>query len=131
MDPILIAVLSICMRATHILAVTTLLGGVIFARITKSPVGSFASYFGWAAFLILISGIYNLVTKENIPPRYHLWFGIKMLFALHILAVSAMLARSSVSEEKKFRLMGGVAVTGLLTVILSAYLRFIANWMQI
>lgn len=125
------AVLSVLMRSIHILAAITLLGGAIFAQTTAAPMRRFAPYLQWGTALIVISGIYNLVTKQNIPPRYHLWFGIKMLLALHILAVSILLSRSSITQEKQARLTKGVVFTGVIVVILSAYLRFLANWMLI
>jgi len=125
------AMMSVCMRAVPIFSVITLLGGIVFARATKAPLERFAPYLQWSSILIILSGVYNLVTKQNIPPRYHIWFGLKMLLALHVLGVSFVLAKASVGEEKKMRLMSGVIITGVLIVVLSAYLRFLANWMMI
>jgi len=125
------AVLSVVMRSVHILSVVTLLGGVLFAVTTAAPMQRFAPWLRWSSVLLVLSGVFNLVTKQNIPPRYHLWFGIKMLLALHILAVSILLSRSSIGEERKTRLAKGVLATGVVVVVLSAYLRFLANWMLI
>jgi uncharacterized membrane protein len=147
MDPVLGAVLAVLMRWLHIISVIILLGGMVYARFVLAPVltalpeaekGSivvrsaegFRTIILLAIFAILLSGLYNLITKPNIPSGYHMWFGIKMLFVLHIFAVSFLLARSSVSEEKRNRLMTGVIVSGVLVTFLSAWLRFLTNWLQ-
>jgi uncharacterized membrane protein len=147
MDPVLGAVLAVLMRWLHIISVITLLGGMIYARyvlapaLTGLPEGeknnilarsaeNFRSLILVTVFIILLSGLYNLFTKPNIPAGYHMWFGIKILFVLHIFAVSFLLARSSVSEEKRNRLMTGVVASGILVTILSAWLRYMTNWFQ-
>src|SRR5947209_10953090 len=131
MDPLLGAVLAVVMRWVHIISVITLLGGVIYARYVLAPALSglpdpsktellartakeFRSLILLTIFTILLSGLYNLITKANVPHGYHMWFGIKMLFVLHIFAVSFLLARSSVSEEKRNRLMTGIVMSGLV-----------------
>jgi uncharacterized membrane protein len=147
MDPIASAVLSVLMRWTHILSVITIVGGLLYARIGVAPAlerlpaaeriafgeavnGRFRQWLGLALFLLVLSGLYNLVTKTNIPPGYHLWFGIKMLLALHIIAVSILLARPSLKQERRNRMMTSVVISGIVVVALSAYLRFLSNWMQ-
>src|SRR3954452_17148607 len=103
MDPILGAVLSIAMRWIHILSVVVVLGGLTYSRAVlvpslallpdekRSEVAAAANlrFRPWvrlAIFLMVVSGLYNLVMKANIPPGSHIWFGIKMLLALHIIA---------------------------------------------
>jgi hypothetical protein len=132
MDPIAGAVLSVFMRWTHILSVITIVGGLLYARIGVAPALEKLPAAERIAFgeAVNVSGLYNLVTKTNIPPGYHLWFGIKMLLALHIIAVSILLARPSVKQERRNRMMTGVVITGIAVVALSAYLRFLSNWMQ-
>lgn len=143
MDPVVGAVLSVTMRWIHIFSAITLLGGIVHARYVIGPAANtagtaaleraglyFRPFILWAIAGIIISGVYNLVTKQNIPPRYHIWFGIKVLFALHVLAVSYLLSRSSVSQERRMHLMTGVVWSGILVTMISAYLRFISNWMH-
>jgi uncharacterized membrane protein len=147
MDPVLGAVLAVLMRWVHIVSVITLLGGMIYARYVLAPALSglpepqksdmlarsaegFRSLILLTIFTILISGIYNLLTKPNIPAGYHIWFGIKMLFVLHIFAVAFLLGRSSVPEERRNRLMAGVVISGVLVTVLSAWLRYLSNWFQ-
>jgi len=148
MDPIFSAVLSIVMRWTHVLSVITVLGGLLYARLAVAPALAtlpaesgaqfaaslntrFRPWLRFAVFMLVVSGLYNLVTKANIPTGYHMWFGIKMLFALHIIVVSFLLSRASVTQEKRNRMITGVVATGIIVVILSGYLRFLSNWMQL
>src|SRR6266446_6082542 len=105
MDPIAGAVLAIAMRWTHILSMVTVLGGLLHAKIVVEPAlamlpaeehsklaatlnDRFRPWLRLAIVTLVLSGLYNLVTKPNIPPGYNMWFGIKMLLALHIIAVS-------------------------------------------
>jgi uncharacterized membrane protein len=144
MDPIVGAVLGVLMRWVHITSVVMLLGGVLYARLVVAPalknapasVGeqiaeNFRPWLLLTIVTILVSGLYNIVTKPNIPPGYFVWFGIKMLLALHILSVSFLLARASLTEERRNRLLTGVAISGVAVTMISAWLRFLTNWMRI
>ena len=147
MDPITGASLGILMRWIHIISVVTAIGGLLYSSLVVAPAfGSLApearSAFAAAVndrfrpllrlsiITLIVSGIYNLVTKANLPPGYHMWFGIKMLLALHVIAVSFLLSSASVTQERRRRMTTGVVISGGLIVLLSAYLRFLTNWMQ-
>ena len=147
MDPITIAVLGIAMRWTHILSIIVVLGGLAYARVVLVPAlavlpaekrselaaaanSRFRPWVRFAIFLLVVSGLYSLVMKANIPPGYHMWFGIKMLLALHIIAVSFLLTSASVTQERRNRMTTGVIISGAVVVLLAAYLRFLSNWMQ-
>jgi uncharacterized membrane protein len=147
MGPIGGAVAGVWMRWVHILTVITVLGGLIYARLVESPAlellplerradvagainNRFRPWLRFALFALVLSGLYNLVTKVNLPPGYHLWFGVKMLFALHIITVSFLLSKPSVKQERRNRMMSGVVISGVIVVLISAYLRFLSNWMQ-
>lgn len=80
-----------------------------------------------AAVAIFLSGLYNLMTKVNTPKPYHMVFGIKFLLALHVLAVGVMAARANVDEAKRQRWLTGVSISGLVIVLLSAYLRWLSR----
>jgi uncharacterized membrane protein len=147
MDPIVGAVLAIAMRWTHILSMVTVLGGLFYAKLAAEPAlamlpaeerskladtlnDRFRPWLRLAIVTLVLSGLYNLVTKPNIPPGYHMWFGIKMLLALHIIAVSFLLSSSSLTQERRSRMTTGVVISGIIVVLLSGYLRFLSNWMQ-
>jgi uncharacterized membrane protein len=141
------AVMGVLMRWLHIISAVTLLGGMIYARYVMAPAAtvlpeSERQKFAVAArermrplvlvpvFTLVISGVYNLAGKSNIPPNYFLWFGLKMLLALHVIAVSFLLVRASLSQERSNRLLTGVVYSGMAVALVSAYLRLLSNWLQ-
>ena len=115
------AVLPILMRWLHIASVVVLLGGVFYARVVS---GELAKNFKPIAFGaiggLLLSGTYNFFTKPFYPPTYQMWFGIKILLALHVFA-SVILYR-----EGKRRALTGVVISGAFILGISAYLRWIS-----
>src|ERR1043166_8954317 len=82
------AALPIAMRWLHIASVVILLGGVFYARFTAGSLDTRFKPVAYAAIGgILGSGLYNFLSKTVYPPHYHMWFGIKMLLALHVFAI--------------------------------------------
>jgi len=108
------------MRWLHIVSVVVLLGGVFYAWMV---VGDLAAGFRPVAYtaigVILVSGLYNFLSKSLYPPHYQAWFGVKILLALHIF--SAVL----LYKGGKRRSLTGVIISGALIVGISAYLRLI------
>lgn len=104
----------------HIGSVIVLLGGVFYARFF---VGDLAASFKKLAYVaiaaILISGVYAFLTKPSFPPYYHMVFGLKMLLALHIFAVT-------IAYRGKRRLLTGVVISGAVALALAEYLRWIS-----
>ncbi len=133
MEPVA-AFLGIFMRWVHIASAVTLLGGIVFARFVVFPAGAdspvlwrrFAPWLTFAVAGLLGSGIYNLLTKGVYPPGYHMWFGIKFLLALHVMAIGFLLARARGESEKRARWLSGAAATGAAVLAMSAYLRWIS-----
>jgi hypothetical protein len=133
--------LNVFMRFLHIVSAITLVGGVLawrFAAIpataalaseTREKVGN-AIAAAWRPFVIfaiaglLISGTWNFLHKTGLTPAYHAVFGIKILLALHVFAAAFLAARPD--NPKRARQLTGVAVSGVVIVILSAVLR----WLQ-
>ncbi len=133
-------VVGLLSRWVHISSVVVLLGGVLYARFVLGPATAAlaaegrramaeqlaARYRPWlfAALAGLVaSGLYNLFTKPKLPAGYHAWFGVKMLLAMHIIAVSVLLCKPGVDEAKRARWMTGIAGSGLAVLLLSAWLR--------
>ena len=143
MDPVVRALLAVLMRWIHIASVVTLIGGFIFARYALAPallslpeaergivgkrvVAAFRPLLYTVLVTILGSGLYNYLTKPSYPPHYHMWIGIKFLFVLHIFAVAILYARRDVDEAKRNRWLTGIAVSGLVVIAISSYLRWIS-----
>lgn len=125
-------VVGLISRAVHIASAMVLLGGVVFARHVlvgghTDLVVRYAGMFRAAVAGLLVSGLYNLLTKTNLPKGYHMIFGIKFLLALHVFAIAVLLGNAGVAEAKRTRWLTGVVISGTVIVLLSAYLRFLVN----
>ncbi len=74
-----------------------------------------------AALLLLLTGAHNFVTRmKEPPPGWHALVGIKVLLALHVLAMVLLLARGGAPEkERRWRL--GALVTGTVTMVIGLY----------
>lgn len=133
-------VLNILMRFLHVISAITLLGGVLAWRFgvipALAPLGEDtrrkvdnAVAAAWRPFVLagvaglLISGVYNLLNKTGLTPAYHAVIGVKFLLALHVFAVAILATKPD--NSKRARQLTGVAVSGVLIVILSAVLRWI------
>jgi len=138
MDPTLRAVLAVSMRWIHITSVVTLIGSFIFAKYAVAPalasspqigsriVQNFRPLLYTVLVTILGSGLYNYLTKASYPPFYHMMFGIKFLFVLHIFAVAVLYSNPGAEESKRNRWLTGMVFSGLIIIAISAYLRWIS-----
>ena len=115
------AAVSLLMRWLHIASVAVLLGGMFYGRVV---IGEMAAGFKpvayWTIGAILISGVYNFLTKSSIPPHYYLWLGIKILFALHVFTVTILY------RGNKPRALTTVLIIGGAALALGVYLRLIS-----
>jgi hypothetical protein len=126
MDPTLATVLGVLMRWVHIMCVVLLVGGVVYARGAGASIStSYSSKVTWLAAALFLSGLYNFLTKASYPPQYHMWFGIKFLFALHMLAMLLLLNRPSIGDFKRRRWMTGVVYSATVVIAISAVLRWL------
>src|SRR5437588_519803 len=90
------------MRWIHISSVITLIGGVLFWRFVMDPSTKkispedyreleegAASHFRPVVYVamvtLVISGIFNYLTKGSTSTLYHILIGIKLLLVLHVL----------------------------------------------
>jgi hypothetical protein len=114
------ALLGVSMRWLHLASVVVLLGGMFYARFA---IGDLAAGFKPVAYGaiggILISGVYNFLSKPAFPPHYHLWFGIKILLALHIFAATIL-------YRGKTRALTGIVISGAIILAISGWLRWIS-----
>ena len=117
-------VLGVLIRATHLLCITLLAGSAIYSWLTDTPIArALKGPILAACALVIVSGGYTLMTKTVTPAGYHMWFGIKMLVVMHILAVHFLLAIQDMPDAKRVRLAKGVAMSSMVAILLSAILR--------
>lgn len=127
MDPTIVAFLAVFMRWVHITSVVILIGSAYYVHRTGSAFAvGFRStvYVGVAA--VFLSGLYNFLTKPSYPPHYHLWFGIKFLLAMHVLAALVLAARREVPSEKLQRSLRILLLSATGVIVISNYLRWIS-----
>jgi uncharacterized membrane protein len=134
-------ILTTLMRWVHVSSVITLLGGVIYWRFVMDPSTkkispedykeleeSAAAHFRPIVYTVMatlvLSGIYNYLTKPGHSTLYHILFGAKILLALHVLSVT--LVATNPNNPRRSRQLFGAAVSGMIIVLISAYLKFIA-----
>ena len=121
-----------------------LLGGVVYARqvmvptlnalpedVRKRTARDTQDRYRTTLFTLLIlivgSGLYNFFTGPKHGETYQIWFGIKILLVAHILSSAILWATSpygdvTVDGRSKRRLLS-IAISGLIVVFISAYLR--------
>ena len=131
-------VLGVTMRWLHLSAVVTLIGGMLYASLViraaaaaLSPdaaatlAENAAARFRplvWASVAALIlSGTYNLISTPGHSPLYLLLLGLKLLLVLHVFASALLAARPR--NPRRARQMTGAFLSGLLIILISAYLR--------
>ncbi len=127
MDPTVRMILGVLMRWVHITSVILLVGSAYYVRRTRS---SFASSFRttvyWSVGLAFVSGLYNFLTKASYPPRYHMWFGIKFLLALHVMAALVLAAQRGDASAKLERSLRIALISASVVILISNYLRWIS-----
>jgi len=130
--------LQVIMRWLHISSMATLIGGLIFGRLVLAPsagalapetrdalgeraAAAFRPVVLAAVAGLLISGIYNILTNPGHSVKYHTLLGIKLLLVMHVFAVSWLIAQPH--NKRRTRMMTGTVISGLIIIMISAYLR--------
>jgi uncharacterized membrane protein len=136
-------VFGILMRWAHIVSAVLLIGGIAYARMVAAPVlgevhdeqpdllrrlGARYRPLVYASIVgLIVSGLYNYLMHLGHTRYYEMWFGIKILLALHVFAGAILAVRSSRADggddAKLLRRMTGVILSGLAAILIAAYLR--------
>ena len=129
---------GIFMRWLHIASVATLVGGMLYGWLVMVPACTVLAadmrkaladraaalyrplVFGAIAAL-LVSGAYNLATNPGHNVRYYVLLSLKLLLAAHVFAVGVVVVTKN--PEHRGRLLAGSAISGLIIILISAYLR--------
>jgi uncharacterized membrane protein len=135
-------------RIIHILGAIVLVGGLFYLRFIISPVdtppgtapvdqlfggrrATWAKWVGIATALLLVTGFYNyiMIIKQNerMASSYHMVAGMKMLLAIVVFLLAALLAgRTAVADamRQKWRTWLTLClVLGIVTVAVGSFLR--------
>ena len=91
-----------------------------------------AACWRWAVVVgalgVALSGGLNFMTHmRGATPLWHAAVGIKILLALHFLAMAFLLARGGLSAEKQARFRRGALGSGALVVLIGLYLSNLAK----
>ncbi|HUO28164.1 MAG TPA: hypothetical protein VMU80_03030 [Bryobacteraceae bacterium] len=131
-------VLGIVMRWLHIASVVTLIGGMLYGWLVMVPALAglaavereklaAAAAARWRPLIftaiaaLLVSGSFTLATHPGHHTAYYIALSIKLLLVAHVFAVGIVLVTKN--PEHRGRLMAGAAISGLIIIAISAYLR--------
>lgn len=132
------ALLAVLMRWLHIGSVATLIGGALYgwwvagaATQSLSPESRDALWEDMASRFrplvytavagLVVSGIYNVIAHPGHSLLYHTLLAIKLLLVLHVFTV--MLLSAQPNKKRRARMMAGAAMSGMVIIAMSAYLR--------
>jgi hypothetical protein len=140
--------LSIVMRFLHIGSAAGLAGGALYARLAATPMlntlpsaeraiaaqeiqNRFKGVLFTLLLLVVASGLYNGFgpSAPHHSSQWQMWFGIKMLFVLHMLATSVLWAISpygdvAVEGTGKRRLLS-LSISAFAAILIADYLRYL------
>jgi hypothetical protein len=123
MDNPLGMVMQVVVRWMHLASVAFLVGGALAVTFGKAEAAALRTLAITAVGGLLISGLYAVSSKTGMSSTWHMGFGIKMLLALHVVAVWFVMTKPGMAVEKRIRLAKGVAFSGLAAMLVAAYLR--------
>jgi hypothetical protein len=94
---------------------------LLFALILFNRVKQFRSIAVTASILLLLTGAHNFMTRmADAPKGWHAFVGIKLLLALHVIAIVFLIARGA-TAEKEARWRKSILITGTLVMLIGLY----------
>lgn len=131
-------VLAAIMLWLHIASIAILIGGLLYGSlalraragllpaeleetVSERTAARFRPRIYLAIAALIISGLYNLLSTPGHSTRYLILFAVKILLVLHVFAVAILAVRPK--AKRRSRTMYGAAISGLIVILLSAYLR--------
>ncbi len=137
--------LEILSQWLHLMSAVTLIGGLLYVRLVLVPslvdaplesrskllerlVARWRPLAFTAMGALVLTGLFNFLTHLHGHSRaYHMAFGIKLLLVLHVFSVVMLLAVppgvNPARDARRPRLMLGAVISGLIILLLSAFLR--------
>lgn len=138
------APVGILMRWIHLVSMAAALGGAVYLRFILKPAAGVLSpedrealseaaaarFRPWAILIALAlpaTGLFGFFHKAPFPAGYHMWFGVKVLLALHVLAVLVLNTLPGRGAARRSRAATGAIISALAIVAISGWLRWISR----
>ena len=111
----------------HIFTAMVLMSAPIQALFNRKVAALAAKQAAVMSFLLFATGLQNFLTVigTGVPKGWHMWFGIKALVALHLIAINILAADPNKGEAKRLRLLQGAAISGIGAILLGVYLNYL------
>lgn len=80
------------------------------------------------SIIVLFTGFQNFTTVMGEIAKgsgYHMWFGIKVLLALHVMAINVVVSNPQSDDAKKLRLLQGAGISGFIAILLATYVNYL------
>ncbi len=111
---------AVVFRSLHIVSAMVLVGAAFYLKFAggnRPPM----PYIATPAALLVATGLWQMMqaVAAGVPSRWHMFFGMKFLLALHVIAVLVICALPKTDEAKRSRLAFGAAISGAAIVVLA------------
>lgn len=117
---------DLLLRWAHLFPAIVLVGGAVGGRLLGQ--GNVAPYARGAViagiFTMFTSGLLSMIRLgSSVPKGWHMWFGIKVLLALHVFTMIFLLTKTDASQEKRKRWQISALIGTALAVLVAGYMR--------
>ena len=140
--------LGLLFRWLHIIPMAVLVGGTIFMRLALVPASNetdeaaefreairrrWAKWVGISVLFLLVSGLYNAVTKImafELPPAYHMLVMVKLALGFVVFFIAALLSGRSEKAQKlreqEMKWLNILCASMLVLVLVAGYMKFLS-----
>ena len=141
--------LGLLFRWLHIIPMAVLVGGTIFMRLALVPASNetdgvaefreavrrrWAKWVGISVLFLLVSGLYNAVTKImafELPPTYHMLVMVKLVLGFVVFFIAARLSGRSEKAQKfreqEMKWLNILCVIMLVLILVAGYMKLLAT----
>ena len=141
--------LGLLFRWLHIIPMVVLVGGTIFMRLALVPASNetqgaaefreairrrWAKWVGISVLFLLVSGLYNAVTKImafDLPSTYHMLVMVKLALGFVVFFIAALLSGRSEKAQKireqEMKWLNILCVIMLVLILVAGYMKLLAT----
>ena len=141
--------LGLLFRWLHIIPMAVLVGGTIFMRLALVPASNenpraaefreairrrWAKWVGISVLFLLVSGLYNAVTKImafDLPSTYHMLVMVKLALGFVVFFIAALLSGRSEKAQKlreqEMKWLNILCAIMLILILVAGYMKFLAT----